>query len=335
MYFHLNHQVPALRSFLTRIALTLTLIQGPNVSEWTRTVGDWLDRLTPQDDEFDTWDQFANQFLVAFADTQRDQKARTKLQNLRMRWPLIDQYTMDFERLVREAGYQSSTPECIHMFISGLPIGVATDVLRLPLAQNYQEVVQRAVDSVKSKMLLNTIVKNRGLPPRTNRPNNWQNVSQRTPPRPFQGQPHPPFNPNRSTAFNSSNAPWSFNNVTVPMDLSRTQGNRGQGRRQYRNNATQNSPSTGNCFNCNQPGHFTRNCPQKKRIRATFGEEQPWDQQTQASQEETLIDWMADENPPNKVDLAINAFEALSMEEKETIAARMGTSGMAQDFHNA
>ena len=46
-------------------------------------------------------------------------------------------------------------------------------------------------------------------------------------------------------------------------------------------------------------------------------------------------DWMVDENPPNKVDLAINAFEALSMEEKETIAARMGMSGMAQDFHNA
>ena len=53
-YFRLNHQVPALRSFLTRIALALTLIQGPNVSKWTRTVGDWLDRLTPLDDEFDT-----------------------------------------------------------------------------------------------------------------------------------------------------------------------------------------------------------------------------------------------------------------------------------------
>ena len=126
-------------------------------------MGDWLNRLTPQDDEFDTWEQFANQFLAAFADTQRDQKARTKLQNLRMRWPLIDQYTMDFERLVREAGYQSGTPECIYMFISGLPLGVATDVLRSPLAQNYQEVVQRAVDSVKSKTLLDTIVKNRGL----------------------------------------------------------------------------------------------------------------------------------------------------------------------------
>ena len=63
--------------------------------------------------------------------------------------------------------------------------------------------------------------------------------------------------------------------------------------------------------------------------------EQPWDQRTQASQEETLIDWTADENPLNKVDLAINTFEALSMEEKETIAARMGMSGMVQDFHNA
>ena len=82
VYFRLNHQVPALRSFLTRIALALTLIQGPNISEWTRTVGDWLDRLTPLDDKFNTWDQFANQFLAAFADTQRDQKAQTELQNL-------------------------------------------------------------------------------------------------------------------------------------------------------------------------------------------------------------------------------------------------------------
>ena len=99
--------------------------------------------------------------------------------------------------------------------------------------------------------------KNRGLPPCNNCPNNWQNISQRTPPRPFQGQPHPTFNPNRNAPFNSSNAPRSFNNTAVLMDLSQTQGNRGQGRRQFRNNATQNSLTTGNCFNCNQLGHFT------------------------------------------------------------------------------
>jgi hypothetical protein len=32
-YFRLNHQVPAFQSFLTRIALALTLIQGPLVQE--------------------------------------------------------------------------------------------------------------------------------------------------------------------------------------------------------------------------------------------------------------------------------------------------------------
>ena len=63
--------------------------------------------------------------------------------------------------------------------------------------------------------------------------------------------------------------------------------------------------------------------------------EQPWDQGTQASQEETLIDWMVDENPPNKIDLTINTFKALSIEEKETVAVRMGMNEMVQDFHNA
>ena len=184
-YFCLNHQVSALQSFLTRIALALILIQGPNVSEWTRTTRDWLNRLTPLDDKFDTWDQFANQFLAAFMDTQRNQKAQTELQNLWMKWPLIDQYTMDFERLVWEAGYQSGTPECIHMFVSGLPIEVATNIMRSPLAQTYQEVVQRVIDSIKSKTLLDIKVKNRGFPPCNNCPNNWQIITQRTPPRPF------------------------------------------------------------------------------------------------------------------------------------------------------
>ena len=63
--------------------------------------------------------------------------------------------------------------------------------------------------------------------------------------------------------------------------------------------------------------------------------EQPWDQGTQASQEETLINWMANKNPLNKIDLAINAYEALLMKEKETVAARMELGGLMQDFHNA
>ena len=60
-YFCLNHQVPAFNLYLTRITLALTLIQGPLVQEWTRTIGDWLDDRDPlREDKRNTWDQFVH-----------------------------------------------------------------------------------------------------------------------------------------------------------------------------------------------------------------------------------------------------------------------------------
>src|SRR6266849_8378767 len=53
-YFLLNHRVPAFQSFLTKIAFTLILIQGPLVKEWTRNQTDWLEMLDPLDDDLDT-----------------------------------------------------------------------------------------------------------------------------------------------------------------------------------------------------------------------------------------------------------------------------------------
>jgi Retrotransposon gag protein len=121
-YFRLNHRVPAFQSYLTRIALTLTLIQGPLVQEWTRHLGDWFDTLDPvADDRRDTWNQFIAQFEATFVDTQRDQRARSQLDTHRPKWPEIDQYTMDFERLIREAGYTPGGAQTIQMYLDGLP----------------------------------------------------------------------------------------------------------------------------------------------------------------------------------------------------------------------
>ena len=50
-YFHLNHQVPAFQFYITRIALTLTLIQGPLVQEWARMTGEWLDQTDELDND--------------------------------------------------------------------------------------------------------------------------------------------------------------------------------------------------------------------------------------------------------------------------------------------
>ncbi len=97
-YFRLNHEVPAFRAYITKIALTLTLIQGPLVQEWAQQTGRWLDTLDPvTEDTLDTWNQFITQFEVSFDDTQKVQKARNQLDRLTMKWPEVNQYTMDFE----------------------------------------------------------------------------------------------------------------------------------------------------------------------------------------------------------------------------------------------
>ena len=54
-----------------------------------------------------------------------------------MKWPEIHQYTMDFERLMREVGYATRTPESIQFYLKGLPISIAKDVLRAPFATTY------------------------------------------------------------------------------------------------------------------------------------------------------------------------------------------------------
>ena len=115
---------------------------------------------------------------------------------------------------------------------------------------------------------------NQRPPQRSNQ--NWrQNTSSTQVPRP---------------QYNSSNAPRNFNNVPVPMDTSaRARSNR-QG--PFVSNVAQtHSPpdqSKIKCFNCDEKGHISRNCPKPRRSRIAGAEFTDLLSETDG---ETLVDY--------------------------------------------
>ena len=108
---------------------------------------------------------------------------RNQLKSLKMKWPEVDQYTMDFEKLMREAGYQLGTPKSIQMYLKGLPSSVMKDVLRAPTTTTYQQMIEQVANSMKSQQLIQSLERMRGIPQRFPLCTNlWQNFGgQRNP----------------------------------------------------------------------------------------------------------------------------------------------------------
>ena len=272
-------------------------------------MGRWLDTLNPAtEDVLDTWDQFITQFEASFDDTQKVQKARSQLDRLTMKWPEVDQYTMDFEKLTREANYQIGSPESTQMYLKGLPDDVAADVLGPPFVHTYNALKERAAQSVSTRQTLRALRDSK-----RNRPahsGEWQKFERR------------PRNNRPQNQFNLPNAPRADKNTQVPMDLSRIQGNKGQGPRRFQNYAASTAPPTkGNCFKCGQHGHFARNCPQERRKTRTNAV-QNW--RANNGQPPIKEQEGHEENKPSRVKTAVAAFTILSQEEKSTLASTIG-----------
>ncbi len=139
-YLRLNDDVAGFNSPMKKIAFVLTLIKGPDVAGWCHDMGVFYDGLDPLVDNIPAlWQQFLNEFENQFQDTQKADRARAKLEGLRMRFPNIDQYISEFEDLARLAGYTAGNVETIHAFTRGLTQSIMEDVLKPPHTHTYQE----------------------------------------------------------------------------------------------------------------------------------------------------------------------------------------------------
>ena len=122
-----------------------------------QAMGEWLDGLQAADDIPAVWDQFLAEFTTQYQDTQKEQRARAELKALKLKWPKVDQYANNFERLIRVAGYNLANPESIEFFIEGLPRSVVEDILCPPVPDTYEATKEKAIQSVKSQQVVDNI----------------------------------------------------------------------------------------------------------------------------------------------------------------------------------
>ena len=87
---------------------------------------DWARPLAMADDQA-LWDQFLAQFRAEYADTQRGDRARETIDNIKMKGIAIDQYISDFIRLAEDAQYDLGATGTWRFFLRGSVAAVSAE----------------------------------------------------------------------------------------------------------------------------------------------------------------------------------------------------------------
>ena len=138
-YLCLNQDMAGFNSPMKKVHFTLTHMKGPKVANWVKTMGETIKSMDPMVDNIpEVWTQFLETFNAQFQDSTKEEKARMQLKNLRMKGNLIDEYVLDFEELVRMAGYATESPETMAMFLDGVDAGILRDIMKPPVPRDYR-----------------------------------------------------------------------------------------------------------------------------------------------------------------------------------------------------
>jgi Retrotransposon gag protein/Zinc knuckle len=279
-YLWLNADVVGYNSPKTKAAFTLTCMKGSEVAGWVKNMGEIIEDLDPADNVPLFWDYFLQEFDRQYLDSTREDRAWLALQSLKLKDNDIDAYIAKFEELACQADYTVGGTESIQLFKNGLSRPVLADIMWAPPVVGYNVIKEWAIHSTTAQRTLDNWfsgTRNKPAVQTTNRPFFFSNWSS---PHPLY-QPCPTYQnsggrqPSYQSQYNSSNAPSTYNNRPVPMDIGRSRTWQGRGRgtpwgqwRGWANVANAPSVNDKSCFQCGEIGHFIRNCPNRQEAQA-------------------------------------------------------------------
>jgi hypothetical protein len=265
LYEGVNITNDLMRNAYQRAMLFLTYIQGPTVNEWVKGVNAWLrgqiinQRWAPTDERL--WVEVFNSFNRQFANVMEQEDAQAALaKGLQLEKGNLDKLITEFEQLVRHAGYDVNQDLVLRIFTSALPNAMYEYIVRnMPPYATYEQWRAAAIDQQRIYVHMRNRAdrfKTKARPPPMN---NWK---------PFNNQWR---NPQRDPNAMDTSPGRTCVQIAEAEDFlpggtqyEQCVGGSREGGIPQGPIQKDGTRKVLKCFFCDKPGHFTRDCRQKR-----------------------------------------------------------------------